>query len=560
MSSGRSKLVVAVILWLSCGIATAQQAAPDAGTILRETERAAPQPPPPPGAPILAPESQSPAAAEAGPSLPVAGFRISGNTVFSEAVLLALVAPSAGGERTLGDLESAAARITAYYRAHGYLIARAYLPEQEVGDGIVTIAVQEGRYGQTTLANRSRTHTAVLERYLVPMELGPVLEEHRLERALLLVQDTAQSAQPATALHPGSEPGTSDLDVQIGAVKAATVRVEADDYGIRATGQDRIGGSLELDNPVGIGDTFDAHLLTTTAHEQDYGRLAYGLPLGGDGVRVQAAYADSFYRLGEHFAALDAAGGAHIATLGLTYPALRTLRANLIAEVGVDWKRLEDDVESVDTVNPRSNWVLRAGVHGDHWSTSGGATTVAWSVESGDLRLESAMERTLDAEGPQTAGRYFKSTLIATRLQPLDAHDVFYLSVSGQWGSKNLDTAEQMSLGGPYGVRAYPVSEAVGDEAYIFTAELRRSLPEIKLPGPLTGILFADTGGIRVNVRPYGASANSRYLSGAGAGLAWAEGEHWSLRASYAHRLGASRSVSTPDRPGRVWAELAAQF
>jgi hemolysin activation/secretion protein len=506
------------------------------------------------------PERQTPAAEEEGPSLRVAGFRISGNSVFPETELLALVASWTGIERTLGDLEAAAARITEYYRAHGYLIARAYLPEQEVGDGIVMIAIREGRYDRIALDNHSRTHTGVLERYLAPAELGPVLEEHRLERALLLVQDTAQSKEPAAALHPGSEPGTSDLNVQIGAVNAAIARIEADNYGIRSTGQDRIGGTLQLNNPVGVGDAFDAHILTTSAHDQDYGRLAYGLPLGGDGLRVQVAYADSYYRLGEQFASLDAVGHAHITTLAITYPALRTLRANLTVEAGVDGKRLEDDVESVDTTNPRRNWVIRGGLHGDRWNASGGATTVAWSAESGDLRLASAKESTLDAEGPQTAGRYFKSTLAATHYQPLGAHDVLYLSMSGQWASKNLDSAEQMSLGGPYGVRAYPVSEAVGDEAYVLTAELRRALPAMHLPGRLTGILFADAGGVRVNVKPFATSANSRFLSGTGAGVTWAEGEHWSLRTSYAHRLGASRSVSALDAPGRVWAEFAAQF
>jgi hemolysin activation/secretion protein len=490
----------------------------------------------------------------------VAGFRISGNSVFTAAELLALIASWTGADRTLSDLEAAAGRITQYYRAHGYLIARAFVPAQDVGDGIVTIAVREGRYAHTALDNHSRTHTAVLERYLAPAELGPILEEHRLERALLLVQDTAQSTQPVAALHPGDTPGTSDLNVQIGTVDEAVVRVEADNFGIRSTGQDRVGGSLQLNNPLGIGDDFDAHLLTTTAHEQDYGRVAYGLPLGGDGVRVQAAYTDSYYRLGDEFAALDALGHANIATLAMTYPALRTLRENITLELGVDWKRLEDDVESVDTSNRRTNWVVRTGLRGDRWNASGGATTVSWSVESGDLHLETPQFRTIDAKGPQTAGRYFKSTFAATRSEPFGEHDALYLSVNGQWASKNLDSAEQMSLGGPYGVRAYPVSEAIGDEAYVLTAELRHAFPPMHLPGHLTGILFGDTGGVRVNADPYATTANSRFLSGVGVGLAWAEGEHWSLRASYAHRLGASRSVSAPDAPDRVWIELAAQF
>ena len=68
----------------------------------------------------------------------MAGFRISGNSVFTAAELLALIASWTGADRTLSDLEAAAGRITQYYRAHGYLIARAFVPAQDVGDGIVT--------------------------------------------------------------------------------------------------------------------------------------------------------------------------------------------------------------------------------------------------------------------------------------------------------------------------------------------------------------------------------------------------------------------------------------
>ena len=39
----------------------------------------------------------------------------------------------------------------AYYRAHGYFVARAYLPAQDITGGEVEIAVLEGRIGTVTV-------------------------------------------------------------------------------------------------------------------------------------------------------------------------------------------------------------------------------------------------------------------------------------------------------------------------------------------------------------------------------------------------------------------------
>ena len=109
--------------------------------------------------------------------------------------LLALVKDTAGSQRSLSQLEQAAARITEFYRSHGYLVTRAYIPAQDLQDGIVEIAVLEGRYGALVLENQSRTRDVILRRYLGSAQVGTVINEQRLERALLLLQDSVQGAR-----------------------------------------------------------------------------------------------------------------------------------------------------------------------------------------------------------------------------------------------------------------------------------------------------------------------------------------------------------------------------
>ena len=40
---------------------------------------------------------------------------------------------------------------------------------------------------------------------------------------------------------------------------------------------------------------------------------------------------------------------------------------------------------------------------------------------------------------------------------------VLFGSVNAQFASKNLDSSERFSFGGPYGMRAYPIGEAPAD-------------------------------------------------------------------------------------------------
>ena len=78
--------------------------------------------------------------------------------------LLALSARPAGPGTHLSQLHAAAARIGDFYQEKGYVLARAFLPAQEIQDGTVRIEVLEGRYGRIELHNTSRTLDRVLLR------------------------------------------------------------------------------------------------------------------------------------------------------------------------------------------------------------------------------------------------------------------------------------------------------------------------------------------------------------------------------------------------------------
>jgi hemolysin activation/secretion protein len=136
---------------------------------------------------------------------------------------------------------------------------------------------------------------------------------------------------------------------------------------------------------------------------------------------------------------------------------------------------------------------------------------------------------------------------------------VVFASINGQQASKNLDSPEKFSLGGPSGVRASPLAEAGGDEGYKVTLELRHSFTPA-----LQGTLFYDWGEVTINKQAFGvlSKPNQRSLSGAGVGVNTSLAI-LQIRASLARRTSGGQPTSIPSsavKSSTLWVQGAKYF
>ncbi|WP_233809492.1 ShlB/FhaC/HecB family hemolysin secretion/activation protein [Paraburkholderia sp. HP33-1] len=561
----RRRVIVALAAWLPAWAPELHAqvspnlspgALPNAGSVLREQQQQIP-PPPPAGIQLqIAPQrTPVPSGQPGGIRFAVSGFELSGNTVIATSTLLALVQDETGPARSLDDLDAAAARITAYYRAHGYLVAQAYVPPQEIANGVVRIAIAEGHYGEIRIVNQSRTRDAVLARFASAARLGDVLDEQRLERATLLMQDASGTTGAKAVVSSGAAPGTSDLAFEIPAAPPLAGSVQIDNYGESSTGTARLVGALQWNNPLGFGDRLTARALTSVTG-QTYGDVDYTVPLGGSGLAWGVGYARSTYVVGGQFSSLDAHGSANVVSTFFAYPLLRTNVANVLVTLGVDHKILADDLGAFDTADDRTSDVAQLRLSGNLTSATS-FSSFDVSGQQGNLRQRNATPQEVIA---QTAGAFSKFVYAFTHTQALGGSTQLYLSVNGQQSSRNLDSAEQISLGGPFAVRAYATGVGAVDEGYVATLELRQSIRQSAVPVLITLIGFLDTGDGTWVVHPYAAGSNHVRLSGAGVG-AWLNAPgNYSLKVSYAHTLGYVPSTAGAGHANRVWATLAKSF
>lgn len=496
-------------------------------------------------------------AATGGPKARVQSLRVSGATLFPEADLIAASGFAPGSELDLSELKTLAARITNYYTSRGYFVAQAYVPEQDVQSGTVTITVVEGRFGAVGVKNESRLSDRVANGILDGLEVGDPVAVAPLERRLLMLSDLP-GVRVASTLSPGTAVGTSDLLVDITPGQTITGSVEADNAGNRYTGAYRAGGVVNWNNPTGSGDVLSLRALTSFSGLA-YGRASYQAPIGQ--VTLGVAYAHLEYSLGKEFDSLDASGNADVASVYASYPLIRSRDNNLYLTVGGDVKWFEDKIGIVDAVSYRRAQVVNIGLSGDEHDTllGGGWSAYSLGYSVGNLDIRGAYERSIDRLTARTDGSYGKVVFSFARLQTIAGPLSLFASARGQIAFDNLDISEKMELGGAYAVRAYPEGEAYGDQGYVATAEARLALPQI-VPGSLQLFGFVDVGEVDFVKNRYFAGSNHATRSAYGAGLSWAGPYGIAARATYARKLGDADATSAPDKSGRAWFQLSKTF
>ena len=552
----RSGLMMAALL-ATVQNAQAQQP-PASGQLQQIPPAAVPQRP----APDIRIERPAPSmdAVPEGARIRVDRLRVTGATLFAEPELVAATGYIPGRDLTLPELRNAAARITRFYNDHGYVLAQAYLPAQDVVAGTVTIAVVEGRYGAIALRNQSGVSDAVAGRVLNGLTRGDPVAIAPLDRRLLLLSDIPGVLVRST-LSPGAEVGSSDLTVDLTRAPRIYGSLEADNAGNRYTGAYRFGGSVNVANLTGMGDLISLRLLAST-EGLAYGRAAWQAPLGDATVGV--AYTHMHYELGREFEALDASGTADIVSLFASYPLIRSRTANLYAVGSVDAKFLSDEIGLVSQVSDKTIRSVTVGLRGDSRDGFGGGgwNTGSLSWTSGDLDIESPLERAADAASARSQGGFGRFHYAVSRLQTVRGPLSIYGAVRGQIATGNLDSSEKMELGGAYGVRAYPEGEAYGDQGYVATLEARWMLNAWTrpLPGQMQLIAFVDAGEVDFAKDPWFTGPNHARRSGGGLGVNWFGPDNLSLRVAYARRFNDQVSTSGPDHKGRVWFQLVKLF
>jgi hemolysin activation/secretion protein len=355
-------------------------------------------------------------------------------------------------------------------------------------------------------------------------------------------------------MRPGAQSGTGDLDMQMRRDALFSGDVGGDNYGNRYTGRLRAYADFALNSPFMFGDQVTLNTLYTKEHMW-YGTAGYNAPIGGSGLRGSVGFTHTYYKLGEEFSDLDAHGTATIVSAGLSYPLLRSQKANMTLGALYQHKWLVDEQESNATKNNKDSDSIPLTLNFDLRDTlgGGGVTYGALSWTVGNLDLDHGLAST-DATTAHSKGSFSKVNLDMARLQALPFGFTLYARAAGQWAADNLDSSEKFGLGGPSGVRAYPTGEGYGDTGAFGQIELRYKIDAF------TPYAFYDGGWVKTNADPWTTGDNGRSIGGPGLGLRFERnGWHADGTIAWRSRGGDPKSDSDHDTP-QIFVQIGYRF
>ena len=471
----------------------------------------------------------------------VQGWKITGASQIPESESQEKLHAYVGRELGINELRQAARELAFYFRQRG-LVVRCFLPEQRIENGIVEIRVIEGRLSDVTIEDPQQLLSAeqVTQTITQAQPMGEIVQMPNLERGILLLGDL-----PGVAVSPvlkaGEHFGESALGLKLEPRQLIDGSVYYGNSGMRAVGQNVYGGNLNLNNPLRVGD--QASLQVQGGSSNVFGRVSYSLPVGYSGLRIGVRGSGMNYDLDALFSKLEATGESWNGGAFASYPLWRSMDFNLNAQAGFDNRRYSSKQLQKLTNDTQLN-VGYAGLDLNSRDDllGGGVNALGFTTYIGDADLSDNSENlTLDRRTARSNGGYQKFVFNASRLQQLSEDFSFRTDLSGQIATRNLYSGEKFALGGPYGVRAYPVNEGLGDEGYLAKFELRYKAHDyVQLFG------FIDTGGTTLHVNPWGQSKiPSHYtLSGGGLGIDLIVPKQFEINFSVAQRIGSNPAAT----------------
>lgn len=225
-------------------------------------------------------EQPGPALADDGQCITFTQITLEGTTLLSDAQRQALLLPWHGGCLGVAQLNELLKDITDHYLHRGYVITRAYLPQQDLNSGELKVIVVEGRLeGLDSSSLASPLESAMA----FPGTVGDVLDLRELEQ---WVDQLARlpSRHPQLELVPGQTVGGSRVSLKGERSKPWRASANRNNHGDTSTGRQQAGIGLEWDSPLGLADQLSLRANRDAVSDRwrhsESQSLFYSLPYG----------------------------------------------------------------------------------------------------------------------------------------------------------------------------------------------------------------------------------------------------------------------------------------
>ncbi len=198
---------------------------------------------------------------------------------------------------TLGQIETVADRITQFYRQRGFILAKAYIPQQQVRDGVVTLTLLLGNLGQVEVQGNELYEEDLLSSVFDEWYSKPVSSQV-IEENLYLINDYPGVVSTGF-FEPGDQVGDTRLNINVQNERPYEFNMRLDNHGSGQTGEYRLYGEAKLNNLLGLADQLHfAALYSFEPDNTDYLQLRYSTRVLSPRLDIGAGVSSNDFVLG----------------------------------------------------------------------------------------------------------------------------------------------------------------------------------------------------------------------------------------------------------------------
>jgi len=432
---------------------------------------------------------------------------------------------------TLGMIETVADKITNFYRERGFILAKAYIPKQEVREGIVTLTLLLGMLGEADVKNSDMYNADYLKSTFDNLLTLPVTNSS-IDEQLYLINDFP-GLYVTGFFEPGAQVGDTKLNINVVSERRFDFNVRADNHGTNETGKNRYYAEALVNNLLGFSDLLHVGTLyTASPSNSTFWQVKYGASIFSPRFRITAGKSKNEFILGsgntEAVTSLNLRGETEQSELTLSYKI----------------RRSREFTHSIDLRQDSVNSKIRVGA----------------IDSSGDIGLDDEVENTSityhydllqeknrnlhQGSFKYTSGKFLKGAEIGQQSNyEIFSADYVYLTFwkvpffdsetrvitrsSFQYTGQALSSISQFSLAGPTRARGFSVNKFFADDGiqlgvdWIFKAPdfLDMKVGNSNLKKIVQPFLFADISYGIAHSLVDGESNSTATLSNVGFGL-----------------------------------------
>ncbi|MGB3695475.1 MAG: ShlB/FhaC/HecB family hemolysin secretion/activation protein [Spirulinaceae cyanobacterium] len=457
-------------------------------------------------------------------------FEVIGSSVFSQEEFNELLKEFTEEPISFAELLRTQDKITQYYFEQGYITSGAFVPPQELADGVVQIQVIEGRVDEVVIEGLQRLKPSYIRSRI---ELGSQtpLNQNRLFEALQLLQLDPRIATLAVELAAGSRPGVSVLIVSIEENDGFSGQLTLDNQRSPSVGTFRRRLQASHNNLLGYGDTLSVGY-TNTDGSNALDDFNYIFPINPRNGTVGFRHSRTRTNIIEEpFNILDIQSKSLSYELTYRQPLKQTPTEEFA--VGVTVSRQESATTLLEipfplTEGADNNGELKISAMRFFQEYTARSSQEVFALRSQFSFGVGLLNSTINEDAPDS--NFFSWRGQAQYLRLLTPDTILLLRGDLQLADQSLVSLEQFSIGGAATVRGYRQDSLLADNGLFASAEVR--FPILRIPNWETNLQlapFMDFGTVWNN-RNSASNLATSTLTSVGLGLRLGVGDDFSAQ------------------------------